>query len=55
MTITNTPLPKQNQNDENNQNKVHPWRLCPAGEHWVREHSMQVPSIFNDQACTLCS
>jgi hypothetical protein len=24
--------------------KVHPWRLCPAGFHWVREHSMQVPS-----------
>jgi hypothetical protein len=23
--------------------KVHPWRLCPIGEHWVRTHSMQVP------------
>ncbi len=21
----------------------HPWRLCPAGEHWVRTHPMQVP------------
>lgn len=22
---------------------LHPWRLCPAGEHWVREHSMKIP------------
>lgn len=23
--------------------KVHPWRLCPAGEHWVITHPMHVP------------
>ncbi len=25
------------------QPKTHPWRMCPAGEHWVRTHPMQVP------------
>ncbi len=23
--------------------EIHPWRLCPAGEHWVRTHNMHVP------------
>lgn len=22
---------------------VHPWRVCPYGEHWVRTHPMRVP------------
>lgn len=22
---------------------VHPWRLCPYGEHWVKTHEMHVP------------
>ena len=22
---------------------VHPWRICPYGEHWVRTHPMHVP------------
>lgn len=27
-----------------NQTKTpHPWRLCPAGEHWVSTHSMRIP------------
>lgn len=26
-----------------NQN-VHPWRICPPGRHWVREHIMHTPS-----------
>jgi hypothetical protein len=21
------------------ENKVHPWRMCPEGQHWVRDHS----------------
>ena len=21
------------------QKKVHPWRLCPEGQHWVRDHN----------------
>lgn len=25
------------------QPSIHPWRNCPAGEHWVREHEMHVP------------
>ncbi len=23
--------------------KIHPWRLCPEGEHWVRAHPLHVP------------
>jgi hypothetical protein len=23
--------------------KIHPWRLCPIGEHWVNTHSMKAP------------
>ena len=23
--------------------KVHSWRLCPAGEHWVRTHPLSIP------------
>ena len=23
---------------ENSSNPIHPWRLCPYGHHWVREH-----------------
>src|ERR1039457_1456617 len=22
---------------------VHPWRVCPYGEHWVRTHPLHVP------------
>ncbi len=22
---------------------IHPWRICPAGEHWVRTHSLRIP------------
>lgn len=24
-------------------NKIHPWRICPGGEHWVRTHDRLVP------------
>ncbi|MBI4402987.1 MAG: transglycosylase SLT domain-containing protein [Deltaproteobacteria bacterium] len=24
--------------------EYHPWRLCPAGRHWVREHPFRVPA-----------
>lgn len=24
--------------------KSHPWRICPRGEHWVRDHPLTVPS-----------
>lgn len=23
--------------------KVHPWRICPTGQHWVRTHPLRVP------------
>jgi Transglycosylase SLT domain len=26
---------------------VHPWRLCPYGEHWVRTHPMHIPPSKN--------
>jgi hypothetical protein len=39
----NNPVPK-NFAEEKNKDKVHPWRLCPAGEHFVRTHQMHVPS-----------
>ncbi len=26
---------------------VHSWRLCPAGEHWVRTHSLRTPPSEN--------
>lgn len=26
-----------------NNNKAHPWRHCPIGSHYVREHSMRIP------------
>ena len=25
-----------------NNDKVHPWRICPKGKHYVREHVMHV-------------
>jgi hypothetical protein len=28
--------------DDKNQ-RIHSWRLCPYGRHWVREHSMHTP------------
>jgi hypothetical protein len=23
--------------------KIHPWRECPYGQHWVRTHALHVP------------
>lgn len=33
---TSTPTPKV-------PTEYHPWRLCPAGQHWVQEHPLTVP------------
>lgn len=34
--------------------KKHPWRRCPLGEHWVREHERKVPmSEKNPDATTI--
>lgn len=33
----------KNHVEEQSKDKVHPWRLCPAGEHWVQTHQMHVP------------
>lgn len=29
---------------------VHSWRLCPAGEHWVRTHPLRIPPSKNNPA-----
>lgn len=29
---------------------VHSWRLCPAGEHWVRTHPMKTPPSKSNPA-----
>jgi hypothetical protein len=29
--------------DNSNNNTLHPWRLCPYGEHWVKEHELHIP------------
>lgn len=34
--------PKVTKKDSNSE-KVHSWRLCPPGEHWVRTHLLSVP------------
>ncbi len=28
---------------ERSKNNTHPWRLCPYGEHWVKEHNLHIP------------
>ena len=36
--------PKAEKPIKSNVVKTHPWRLCPAGEHWVVEHELTVPA-----------
>ncbi len=33
--------------------KVHPWRLCPVGEHWVRTHPLHMPPSGRRPAGTI--
>ena len=28
---------------------LHPWRLCPVVEHWVREHPLRMPSTLDSK------
>ncbi|MBX9704606.1 MAG: hypothetical protein K2X39_10675 [Silvanigrellaceae bacterium] len=42
MATTNNNPAQTNQATEKKA-KIHPWRLCPVGEHWVSPHSMHVP------------
>ncbi len=30
--------------------KIHPWRVCPYGQHWVKTHSLHVPPSKKDPA-----
>lgn len=32
----------------NNPQSIHSWRLCAAGRHWVREHSLKIPPSKNN-------
>lgn len=34
---------KKNTKKANKSEAIHPWRICPAGEHWVRMHPLRVP------------
>ena len=42
MTTMNNKPVQPKQNHEVNKEKIHPWRLCPVGEHWVCTHKMRV-------------
>ncbi len=33
--------------------EIHPWRPCPAGEHWVATHSLQIPPSGRHPAGTV--
>jgi hypothetical protein len=34
-------------------NKIHPWRICPAGQHWVQSHLLHIPPSLNNPAGSL--
>lgn len=36
-------MAKKSTPSDNTKNKMHPWRHCPVGKHYVREHSMHIP------------
>ncbi len=31
------------ENDKKSPQPIHPWRICPYGEHWVKTHPMHIP------------
>lgn len=37
------PKKKPKKSPPPQQKKVHPWRVCPLGQHWVRTHPMRIP------------
>ncbi len=39
----NTPKKPSTTNAKSKKCKVHPWRMCPAGEHLVRTHDLKTP------------
>lgn len=41
--MRNNNAASENCHDKKDKEEVHPWRLCPAGEHWVCTHQMHVP------------
>jgi len=38
------PVSTKKTQQTKNLQKVHPWRLCPEGEHWVKTHPLNIPS-----------
>ena len=47
LTQSRSPTPRKSER-KSDTHKIHPWRLCPAGEHWVVTHSMKTrPSKKN--------
>jgi hypothetical protein len=48
------PAPTPTPAPEADEDKTHPWRACPIGEHWVRTHPLKVPvSDRNPEGMTL--
>jgi hypothetical protein len=47
MSKRKTPTPKDKPSKKKSPGRllpsVHPWRICPYGEHWVRTHPLHVP------------
>lgn len=49
MTKINTNLDvlKQDSEISSDDNKAHPWRICPIGKHYVRTHTLHIPPSKN--------
>lgn len=44
-------MAKKKSTSENAKPKIiHPWRICPVGEHWVRSHPLHIPSSKKNPA-----
>ncbi|MBI3018683.1 MAG: transglycosylase SLT domain-containing protein [Deltaproteobacteria bacterium] len=49
------PRQKTSKKTSSKEKKVHPWRLCPLGQHWVRTHPMSVPPSKKNPAGSVTS
>ncbi|MBI4040944.1 MAG: hypothetical protein HY390_03635 [Deltaproteobacteria bacterium] len=49
------PRQKTSKKTSSKEKKVHPWRLCPLGQHWVRTHPMHVPPSKKNPAGSVTS
>ena len=49
------PRQKTSKKTSSKEKKVHPWRLCPLGQYWVRTHPMHVPPSKKNPAGSVTS